>query len=128
MQAANTSVVKKEKAVITLLLLTVLLIIFIGSLFRIEAVAKENYFSKESNQAEIAYRSEIKDILKTVGAGNSGIMMTKTSADGINFDYSVQIHMPEYINLNKMEKDNLIASLKALDLGVDNSSVSFSFS
>lgn len=120
--------VKKEITIIKLGIITVLAIIFVSFAFHIKAVAKENYFAGVDNNTEISYRTSVKDVLKAAGIKNSGITMTKQSNDGINIVYSVNIHMPEYIKLNKMEKEKLLADLYAIELDVMNSSVSFSFS
>jgi len=126
--AAKRNTVNREKTIIKLGLLTILIIIFMSSILHIDAVAKESYFPKENNAAEINYRTEVRDVLKSAGIKNSGVTMTKKSSDGMSIEYSVEIHMPEYIKLNKTEKENLMAELTAIELDVMNSSVSFSFS
>ncbi len=117
-----------EKNVTGLIAGFIVLVLILCIFFRIKAVAKENYFSTDTDFCETRYRQEIKEVLNEAGAKNAGITMTKVSFDGRKLKYNVNINLPKYINLNNQEKENLLDSLYDIEMQVENSSVTFSFS
>jgi len=117
-----------EKNILGIILLTIVLIIAFGSVSHIKAVAKESYFSNATDAAETQFRTEIKDVLKTYGAKNAGITMTKISEDGYSLEYRVVISLPDYINLENGKEESIMADLNGIVLDVSEASVEFSFS
>lgn len=115
----------REKNILGLLLFTLVAIIAISGLFRINAVAKEKSFSKYQAQLEKDFREDIKAVMKAAGAKNAGINMTKITEDGLYYSYKVEINLPGYINLNDAEEAKLLESLYALDFNIENSSILF---
>lgn len=110
------------------LVITLLIIVTVLSICRTNVSAKAREFSKETDTYETDFRCEVKEVLKTVGAKNAGVTMTKRCEDGHYFNYEVVINLPEYIELSNEEKENLLVTLKALDMEVTDSTVEFSFS
>lgn len=118
-----------RKGIIIKGLVTALLIILsIAFITTTKADAKARTFSKETDAAETDFRLEVKEVLRTVGAKNAGITMTKNCEDGHTFNYMVMINLPEYVEINNEEKESLMASLQALSIEVADSVVEFSFS
>lgn len=115
-----------ERKVAFIILGTILLTLILGWTIHVKAVAKESYFSKDTDVFETAYRMELKDTLKEYGCKNAGITLTKTCEDGHHLDYEVVINLPGYIN--ESEKADLLESLRLVSLDVEDSSVSVSFS
>lgn len=119
---------EKRVNVAKFLLVSMVIVLFLTMLFSIRANAREKGFSKATDEAETIYRSDIRKVLKAEGAANAGINLTKITEDGRNFEYSVVINLPSYINLDDMEKENLLNELYAIKLDVENADVTFSFS
>lgn len=115
-----------ERKVALIVLGTILLTIILGWTIHVKAVAREGYFSTDTDAFETAYRMELKDTLKEYGCKNAGITLTKTCEDGHHLDYSVVINLPGYIN--ESEEANLLKSLRLVSLDVEDSDVSISFS
>ena len=107
-----------------LLALAVLVILLIT--VSIKAQAERKYFDDSTSTAEAAYRSELKDVLGEFGARNAGITMTKQSTDGTNFQYCVNVHLPEYIG--ETEKEIIARNLETVSIDVEKACVKFSFS
>lgn len=103
----------------------ILLAFIIGYFSHVKAVAKESYFSVETDEAEIEFRKEIKEVLKNYGAKSAGITMTKTCEDGHHLDYEVKINLPGYISAadEKLAKTEIMA----LCLMVPDCDVTFYF-
>lgn len=120
----------REKRFVKGLVVSLLLVVVLGSVCKINATAGSRFkgFSKDTDTAEIDFRSEVKDVLASVGAKNAGVTMTKICEDGMTFEYSVVINLPDYINLDCEEEENLLRDLKTLSIGVEDSTVDFSFS
>lgn len=115
-----------ERKVALIVLGTILLTLILGWTIHVKAVAKESYFSNDTDTFETAYRMELKDALKECGCKNAGITMTKTCEDGHHLDYEVVIHLPGYIN--ESEEADILESLRLVSLDVEDSDVSISFS
>lgn len=117
-----------EKNIAQVIFVTIILVIFLGMFFRIQAVAKENVFSETTDAAELEYRLELKCVLADFGAKNAGITMTKTSEDGRLLAYKVNINLPKYIDFNSEKETELREALDSKTLNVEGAVVSFSFS
>ena len=104
------------------------LIIILGSIFSIKAIARDkSYFSTATDAAESDYLAQIKEVLTCNEVYKAGVTMTKTTLDGVNIDYEVSIHTSEYIYDHISDWDGLFKELDELVLEVDNACVSFSF-
>ncbi len=103
----------------------IFLVFIICYFSHVKAVARESYFSIETDGAEIEFRKEIKEVLKNYGAKNAGITMTKTCEDGHHLDYEVKINLPGYISAadEKLAKGEIMK----LCLMVPDSDVTFFF-
>lgn len=104
------------------------LIIILGSIFSIKAIARDkSYFSTATDAAESDYLAQIKEVLTCNEVYKAGVTMTKTTLDGVNIDYEVSIHTSEYIYDHISDWDGLFKELNELVLEVDNACVRFSF-
>ncbi len=92
-------------------------VIGIGGIFSIKAESKKNFISDNYKVEEKAYVSEVKEVLVKYYVPNAGVMLTKTSDDGINLDYKVEIHTGHKVD------SNLEAEISKLALKVPNSCV-----
>lgn len=119
MRARNKSII------IPVAFLVALIIIFFTC--RIQVFAKQSTFSTMTDSRESSYRAAVSSTLKSMGIKNAGISMTKLTTDGVNVKYKVEIYLPSYIDMNNSEEAKLLATLSAINLGVDNATVSFSF-
>lgn len=73
--------------------LAVLVVVFICSIFSVNATGKnKTFFSESSKEAEAEYLHEVKAVLAEYYMPNAGVMLTKVSQDGINIEYSLKIH------------------------------------
>lgn len=113
------------KSIITFIIAVTLGTLIISLSMSLKATARESYFSADTDEAEISFRHEVKDILKSIGAKNAGVTMTKTCEDGHHLNYEVKINLPGYIN--ESEKAKAYEELSLLKLAVGDSSVSFLF-
>lgn len=113
---------------IVFLILAIVITVSFGTVLYISSYAKTEVFSEKTDAAETQFRGAVKEILKSAGAKNAGITMTKTCDSNSFVDYSVVISLPEYISLNTFEKGKLLDSLYGLNIDVKDASVSFSFS
>lgn len=118
---------KVSERKIIIVLVTVLFVILAGAMFSIKSSAKENDVLKSSQKLETKYRNEIRNVLQDAGMKNPGITMTKETVDGVNISYEVVIYVPAYKHYTKMEKEEIIKTLKEIDFGVCNALVTFSF-
>ena len=118
----------RERNFLIYCIATFVIIVLLTSLLHIKAVAKESYFSKDTDIKETEFKSEIRNALTNNGAKNAGINMTKCSEDGKSFTYKVSINLPSYINLNEERESTLREILSEIPLDIENASVSFFFS
>lgn len=120
----------REKRLIKGFVISLLLVVSLGSVCKINATAGSNArsFSKETDTAETDFKSEVKNVLASLGAKNAGVTMTKICEDGMTFEYFVVINLPDYIDLDYEEKEELLLNLNALSMEVEDSTVDFSFS
>ena len=117
-----------EKNILGIIILSAALILSVGCIFHIKAVAETSYFTRDTDTSESEYREELKDVLKAYGAKNAGITMTKTCEDGHTLNYKVVINLPDYINTENEKGEALIKALEAVELSVEDAYVTFSFS
>jgi len=113
----------------SLLIPVACMVAFIIILFtcRLQVFAKQTSFSTATDSIEKTYRMALSSALKGAGIKNAGISMTKLTTDGVNVKYKVEIYLPSYMDLNSSEEAKLLESLSAIELGIDNATVSFSF-
>lgn len=117
-----------ETSIIKLLLATLAFMAALIWFFRITAVAKENYFSEDTDIYETNLRTDVREMLRDEGIINPGIEITKISEDGIRTDYSVVIRPADYLELSESEKEDIIKDLEGIGFPVQDSSVEYSFS
>lgn len=119
-----------ETKILFVLFVTFLLVLMLGGFFRIKAEAEtsERCISASTDAAETLYRKEIKNVLKDAGAANAGVTLTKKCMDGKTLEYLVEVNLPKYIDFNAGRENALREALSAINLNVDNSNVTFSFS
>ena len=118
----------KDRSVLITIIIAIVLMIILGMIFHISAEAGETHFSVSTDAAETAYRTALKTELKNAGIKNAGITLTKQCVDGHTISYQVEIHLPEYINLNEKEMTELTENLGNISMDVEDSTLSFSFS
>lgn len=103
-------------------ILAVAIIIFLFSIFSVKAMGSNKvYFGKDTKAAEEEYVNNIKSVLAEYYMGKSGIMLSKVSEDGINIEYTVQIHT------GRDNSQEMIDELKAVKLEVAASTVNLIF-
>lgn len=105
------------KKTVVYILVALVFVIGIGGIFSIKAESKKRLISENYRVEEKEYVSEIKEVLVKYYVPNAGVMLTKTSEDGINLDYKVEIHTGYKLD-GEMESE-----IKGLALKVPNSSV-----
>lgn len=107
---------------------SMILVLFLTMAMSIKANGREKNMIKSNDAAETVYRNGIKAVLKDNGAKNAGVNLTKITEDGQHFEYKVVINLPGYLNLDNMEKENLLNELYEVELGMENADVTISFS
>lgn len=117
-----------ERKILGLLIITLLAIIFVGGMFRIQAVAKENCFSKDTDKVESMFVGEVKTVLAQYGAKNAGVTMTKTSEENRNVTYHVAVNLPKYISDSEEVSGKIKKALNDLSIEIECASTVFTFS
>lgn len=117
-----------EKRLLGFLILTFIIIVIMGGVFRIQAVAKENCFSRDTDSVERMFMGEVKEVLAENGAKNSGVTMTKTSEGAGMVTYHVAVNLPKYIAANEEISEKIEDDLNKLNIEIENADTVFSFS
>ncbi|MCQ2520337.1 MAG: hypothetical protein MJ107_07395 [Lachnospiraceae bacterium] len=102
--------------------LALAIVIFFFSIFSVKAMGGNKiYFEEDATVAEEEYINNIKSVLADYYMGKSGVMLLKVSEDGVNIEYTVQIHT------GSDNSQEMIDELKAVKLEVAASKVKFIF-
>lgn len=103
-----------------------IMIVCVGGAFSIRSMARPRNPFAATDEQEIAYRKNLKAVLKDCKASTAGINLSKKCVDGRSLEYEVVINLPKYIT--ESETESIRAELESVDLGIENAVVVLYFS
>lgn len=111
-----------KKMRLVYIIITIISIIAIGGLFKLDTEGKSRYFSEDTKAAEQEYVAGLRAVLSSHYLPNAGITLTKRSDNGTEIEYTVIIHtgLKDNGDLNKDVED--------ISIDVDNSTINIIYS